>query len=105
MIARAAMLKAWNRTNFIIIDPLVVGAGSMADRWRTLKPGVGMRDMKANLNFSSLRLLSALINGLGGPLLGKTRKHLLATALLILTLTDSLRPTDSITSMAIASSI
>jgi len=46
------MLKARNRTNFIIIDPLVVGAGSMADRWRTLKPGVGMRDMKANLNFS-----------------------------------------------------
>ena len=46
------MPKARNRTNLIIKTLWLFGAGSMADRWRTLKPGVGMRDMKGNLNFS-----------------------------------------------------
>ena len=83
MIARAAMLKARNRTNFIIIDPLVVGAGSMADRWRTLKPGVGMREMKANLNFSEyfLEIITGVHSSTASEIrLGENRKHLLGPA-------------------------
>jgi len=45
----------------------------MADRWRTLKPGVGMRDMKANLNFSEYFLESVLINGLERHVLERCR--------------------------------